>query len=275
MARRENNIHYIYKIICNITGRWYIGMHSTTNLNDGYMGSGTILRHSIRKHGKENHIKEILEYLPNRELLAIREREIVNKELISDGKCMNLKEGGDGGFMSEEHMMKCSKAGNIAFKEKLINDKEFKENFCLTKSENSKKAMLEGKLIPINKSYDWTGKKQSDETKKLMSESSKGTGTNENNSQYGTCWITKDGINKKIRKEDLDNYLEKSWVKGRFTELKGELIKNSILTNDDVVKIKELLNEDNLIQIKISEIFNVHPETISKIKRGIIWKSVT
>lgn len=84
MARKQKTIHYIYKTTCVITGRWYIGMHSAYELNDGYMGSGIVLRRSLRKYGKENHILEILEFLPTRELLAEREKEIVDKELIND-----------------------------------------------------------------------------------------------------------------------------------------------------------------------------------------------
>lgn len=52
-------------------------MHSTINQNDGYMGSGKRLRYSIRKYGKENHTKEILEFLPSREELIIKEIDIV------------------------------------------------------------------------------------------------------------------------------------------------------------------------------------------------------
>ena len=40
-------------------------------------------------------------------------------------------------------------------------------------------------------------------------------GTGKTNSQYGTCWITMDGTNKKIKKEELDSYLAIGWVKGR------------------------------------------------------------
>jgi predicted XRE-type DNA-binding protein len=274
MARKQKTIHYLYKTTCLITGRWYIGMHSTNNLNDGYLGSGDRLRRSVRKYGKNNHDKEILEFLPTREELSKREREIVTKELILDVKCMNLTIGGEaGGFISEKHMIKCSKAGNKAFKEKLKNNLEFRDSFSKKRSESSKKAISEGKIIPINEKYSWVGKNHSQESKNKMSETSKGTGISESNSQYGTCWITKEGTNKKIKKEDLNTYLNEGWFNGRFTNIKGELVKNSKLTNDDVLKIKELIYKNELSQSKIGKMFNVKQETISKIKRGLTHKN--
>ena len=58
-------------------------------------------------------------------------------------------------------------------------------------------------------------KKHSDETKKLMSKKAKGVGVGNKNSQYGTCWITKNGDNKKIKKENLNQYIKEGWNKGR------------------------------------------------------------
>lgn len=211
MARKQKTIHYIYKTTCNITGRWYIGMHSTSNLEDGYMGSGKILRYSIRKYGKENHKKEILEYLSTRELLKEREKEIVTKELVGDGKCMNLKEGGDGGFINEEHMMKCSKAGNIAKKNKLANDLEYRKEYINKCSLALKKYNESGK----NDSPRFTNKTHSNESKTKISNSMKGKGSDILNSQYGTCWIMKGELNKKIKKEELDKWIEEGWIKGR------------------------------------------------------------
>jgi hypothetical protein len=83
--------HFIYKTTNLLSGRYYIGMHSTDDLNDGYLGSGTYLRRSINKHGKENHSIEILEFLNSREELAAREREIVSLQEIAKKECMNLK----------------------------------------------------------------------------------------------------------------------------------------------------------------------------------------
>ena len=219
MSRKKANIHYIYKTTCNVTGRWYVGMHSTSNENDGYLGSGKILRHSIRKYGVENHTKEILEFLPTREELVLRETEIVNKELISDGKCMNLKEGGTGGFNSET-----AKKGRLAV-DKILFEKygtDFKRIIGLSyyNLNEKEKEIFKNKIKDGQKKikYDnntFGGKSHSEETKQLMSEIRKGTGTGETNSQYGTCWVTKDGSNKKIKKEDLETYLNEGWCKGR------------------------------------------------------------
>ena len=215
MARKEKNIHYIYKTTCNVTGRWYIGMHSTTNLEDGYMGSGKILRYSIRKHGAENHTKEILEYCETREALVHRETEIITNELISDGLCMNLKEGGEGGFISEEQQKHRSLCANKKLNQLLENDLEFRKNWLLKMKAGVQKAMGDGKMKTWKDNYSWVGKNHSNESKNKTSETMKGYGSGSTNSQYGTCWITKDGENKKIKKEDLDLYLAEGWVQGR------------------------------------------------------------
>lgn len=94
MARKPHKYHYIYKTINQINGKYYIGMHSTDILEDNYIGSGMRLWHAIKKYGRENFIKEILEFLPDRKTLSEREEQIVNYDLISDPLCMNLQLGG-------------------------------------------------------------------------------------------------------------------------------------------------------------------------------------
>ncbi len=212
MARKDKKYHFIYKTTNMLSGKYYIGMHSTNNLEDGYLGSGTRLRYSINKHGVENHVREILEFLPSRETLKQREKEIVTLNEIAKKKCMNLTVGGEGGFTPEQQRLNAIKSNE---KQKLLRqDPEWNKKKSDMLSKSIKKAYEEGK-IDRNVNYDWNGKKHSEETKQLLSEIRKGTGTGETNSQYGTCWITKDGANKKIKKEDLETYLNEGWVKGR------------------------------------------------------------
>jgi len=91
----KHKYHIIYKTTCTVTDRYYVGMHSTNDLNDRYLGSGKVLFHSIRKHGRHNHRYEILEHASTREELTQREKEIVNADLVADPNCLNLVQGGN------------------------------------------------------------------------------------------------------------------------------------------------------------------------------------
>ena len=215
MGRKKPHIHYIYKTTCNVTKRYYIGMHSTINLEDGYLGSGKRLRYSIRKYGKENHKKEILEFLPTREVLVIRESEIVDKLLLSDNLCMNLRPGGQGGLISEEQQKHRSICANKKLNEKLKNNNELREKFKKSVSEGLKRAYKNGtKFKKINQNHSWKGKKHKPETiekfKKIRNELKSQSGSK--NSQYGTCWITNGIESKKIFKGSV---IPEGWVLGR------------------------------------------------------------
>jgi hypothetical protein len=98
MTRADQRKHHIiYKTTCLATGKWYIGMHSTNDLKDKYIGSGQRLWKSIKKHGKEAHVCEILEHLPDRRALSDREKVLV-EEAKKDPMCMNLRQGGLGAY---------------------------------------------------------------------------------------------------------------------------------------------------------------------------------
>lgn len=111
MAERRTKYHFIYKTTHIKSGRYYIGMHSTFDLYDGYMGSGKLIQESIRKYGEHKHFTEILHYAKSRKGLVALEAEIVTEALIKDPLCMNMKQGGHGGFAGEKHKKKFMAAG--------------------------------------------------------------------------------------------------------------------------------------------------------------------
>lgn len=185
-------------------------MHSTDNLEDDYIGSGIKLWYSIRKHGKKNHKKEILEFLPSRSSLKARESEIVNEQFLEDPLCMNLARGGFGGFdLSYEECVKNGAKGLAAQKWLKENDPEWVERRSKNASKGNIKRIQNGFIPSRNTGHRWTEEIRN-RILKTRKENKHQQGVN--NSQYGTCWITNGNENKKIKKtEDLPN----GWSYGR------------------------------------------------------------
>jgi hypothetical protein len=212
MARKPHTYHYIYKTTCKVNDKFYIGMHSTSNLEDGYIGSGKRLWNSIKKHGKENHGIEILEWFPDRSSLKEREKEIVNESLLQEPMCMNLQIGGGGGFINEEHKEKATRAGGKAFSTRMKTDDDFRQNIIKQLSEHAlENWQNEDYIKKMSLRVGFSGKKHTEETiSKMKNSASKKTP--EMNSQYGTRWITNGKENKKIKKTDI---LPEGWINGR------------------------------------------------------------
>lgn len=91
-----NKMHYLYVIENKINGKLYIGIHSTNNLGDGYMGSGVALKSAINKYGIDNFEKQIIEFFDTREDALIAESIVVNQICVESRMFYNLKEGGLG-----------------------------------------------------------------------------------------------------------------------------------------------------------------------------------
>jgi len=88
--------YYIYKIVNKVNNRYYIGRHATTNINDGYMGSGKAIINAINKYGKDNFEKHIIAEAFSREDLWELEKQIVDKSVVDDPASYNMTYGGKG-----------------------------------------------------------------------------------------------------------------------------------------------------------------------------------
>jgi len=211
-------LHYtIYKITNLVNNKIYIGKHQTTDLNDGYLGSGKLLRKAIDKYGVENFSKEILHVFDNEEDMNAKERELVTEEFVLQESNYNLCVGGRGGW---SYLNNSNKSKNT-FENAAIQTKasslgnQTKENLYITNPDWKKLY-----ISKIRKSHsdglikydNFKGKSHSDKSKLKMSQSSKGKGSGKDNSQYGTRWITNGFENRKIKKTDS---IPDGWYAGR------------------------------------------------------------
>lgn len=215
--RKQKKYHYIYKTTNLIRNYFYIGMHSTDNLEDGYMGSGKRIRYSINKYGVENHKFEILEFLPSRLKLREREQEIINEDMLKDPLCINLVIGGQGDW--DEVIRILGYSSRQEFNKEVSPFGKPGYDWIASKGGNAAKlvgAHLKAAQASRNKFPDGTfkNKKHSEETKNKMSKSQQGNQQGEKNSQFGKMWIyhLESLENKKIKKEDV---IPEGWIKGR------------------------------------------------------------
>jgi hypothetical protein len=70
--------YFVYKTTNKINGKKYIGSHYGKT-DDEYLGSGLLISRAIKKYGKENFKKEILEIQSNKQLMLERESYWLNK----------------------------------------------------------------------------------------------------------------------------------------------------------------------------------------------------
>lgn len=130
---KTNNRKVVYKTTNLINGRWYIGQDRYDN--PAYYGSGILLNRAIKKYGKINFVKEILEVCESLEdLNKAEEKWIKDSGALENPQSYNLREGGLRGpimFGSENsnygkypvHMVNATKRSIVCLNDGKIFDK--------------------------------------------------------------------------------------------------------------------------------------------------------
>lgn len=86
----------IYKVTNKVNNKIYIGFHTIkTTLDDGYMGSGKLIKRSLKYHGVENFEKEILKIFHYEKDAEAYEAELVNLDFIMRSDTYNISLGGN------------------------------------------------------------------------------------------------------------------------------------------------------------------------------------
>lgn len=115
----DKKYYTVYKTTNISNGKYYVGFHSTNNLDDGYLGSGKLLIKAIEKYGPQNFKKEILFVFDNQKEAEDKEREIVNEYFINDEKTYNLVTGGNVCILNGEKNAFYGKTHSIETREKI------------------------------------------------------------------------------------------------------------------------------------------------------------
>lgn len=200
--------YYMYQITNLVNNKIYVGVHKTKNFNDGYMGSGKVIKSAIKKHGILNFEKVILETFENSETMYLRESEIVNIGFLQRNDVYNIRCGGLGGFDhindgSEEHRNR-ARRGAVTANSKMKNEcigvysSDYVNPFSNTVMQSE---------ICIRAQTPKARKKRIETLSSIKHQQG------DKNSQFGKMWIT-DGIkNKTIMKSDL---IPDGYRKGRI-----------------------------------------------------------
>ena len=127
------------------------------------------------------------------------------------------------------------------------------------------------KKMSKNNAKFWLGKKMCKEITSKMSMDRTGTGIGVNNPMYGKGKELCYWYGKTLPKEMRDK-ISQTRIENKIGT--GENNPSSILTNEQVIEIKNKLNEKIYLQKEIAKMYNVSKSTISAIHNNKIWESI-
>jgi len=248
-----DHIFYLYRITNLLNGKYYLGKRSFKGKmpedDIKYLGSGKLIRRAIKKYGKESFKKEILSQHKTLKELNEAEATLITEKEINDLMCYNTTLGGHGGYLGGSASDKLRKTqqtpeyrknmsialSNPDVKRKIseslrktMSDPLWKENFSkiqkeaqnrpeekLRNSLNQKKAQNRPEVkeakskrmkIAFTKEETIIKHKESCNTESFKNAQS--------NKTKDTVWINLDGIQRYVKKDILQEFLDRGWNLG-------------------------------------------------------------
>ena len=148
----------VYRITNEVNGAVYIGAHVTTDLEDGYFGSGKALALAVRKYGKTAFVREVVAFAPDEMEMFALERRLVVAIQECGAKTYNLQEGGHGGWSFVNSFPKKPSMGFLGKRHTIE---------ARAKITAGNKRRIQGQPL------DWTGRKHKPDSIEKMSLSQK------------------------------------------------------------------------------------------------------
>lgn len=197
--------HIIYRTTNTLNNKIYIGAHSTSNIEDDYLGSGKYLKRAIKLHGRDNFKRDVLFVFNTKEEMFSKERELVSEEFITTNNTYNLKIGGSGGnpglvgaFNGHKHTEETKRKIALAASNQICSEetrKKLSEN-------NGMKHNLAGRAKMIE---SLRGRTQTQQHRANVAQA-----------QTGMKMINNGSKNTFVKKEKLHEYLSLGWKLGKL-----------------------------------------------------------
>ena len=199
--------YYTYRVLFN-NGDYYLGKHSTKDIDDGYTGSGKKLQERT-----DPFTFNIVEYYNSEDDLNVAEEELIGDLWFTDPKCLNLTGGGRGGWGGCNATVDKSYMLTEEYREKMrqnsIRLQSEGKIHKFTKEDGRKGILKVRELYPQG---TFLGKTHTEETKKKIGLKNAKHQKGKGNSQYGKMWITNEQESTRINKGES---IPEGWRKGR------------------------------------------------------------
>lgn len=180
----EKKHNFVYLTTNLLNGKQYVGSHATDNIQDNYLGSGRVFKKALKKNGRENFNREILQ-----ECQTILEARKLEAPMIVQYNTMhpngyNVHDNGGWGYPESSHgpiAREKIRIGNTGKKHtqktkdklSIFRSKQTGEKasfFGHNHTEKSIKKISENrKGVTAGKNHHYFGKKRKEEVKKKIS----------------------------------------------------------------------------------------------------------
>lgn len=238
----KKKYYFLYKTTNLVNSKYYIGLHSTDNLEDGYLGSGKLLKRAIEKYGRGSFTREILMFYESFEEAVAAEEDYVKATLLKDDLCYNLKLGGTGiripGYKhSKEIRQKISKElkgktnseehnANISKAKRGIRRPEWAKRLKADYASGKRKSTLKPRYGPLSLTEEsrqklsarfsgknnpnYGGKLQTGESRRKMSEAFR-------RRDFKLLWVSdvNNEVSTLVKDTVIEEYLNNGWIRGR------------------------------------------------------------
>lgn len=114
--------YIIYKTTNISNEKYYYGKHATDKIDDGYLGSGILIKAAVRKYGRASFVREIISFHLTIDEMNAAEASIITPEMLTDPQCYNLAKGGAGNhpFKNRTHLSRIPKIRRLIDKNGVI-----------------------------------------------------------------------------------------------------------------------------------------------------------